>query len=644
MCGIAGYAGMNQPPLLEQMCSRMVHRGPDDAGTWTDSAAGIGLAHRRLSIIDLSPAGHQPMRNDDGTLVISFNGEIYDYLEHREALEKEGVQFRSRTDTEVILRMYERYGIAALSKINGMFAFALWDGRATKLVLARDHAGIKPLYYWANGTQLLFASEIKALLASPLIPRRINMAALHSYLGFLWVPGEQTMLEGVSKLDAGHYLEWQDGKVTVRRWFDVNYEPDDTVTENDWVEQVRETFVRTVRRQMVADVPLGAFLSGGLDSSSIVACMQAAYPDRTIKAYTAVFGSGQMAAEQGAEDFPYAQKVAARLNVDLRPINIEPDVVGLLPKLIYHLDEPDADPAVFPSFLIANAARCDGSTVLLSGTGGDEIFFGYRSHQAMERLRTLDRDRTGVLCAGARLTTALGVRLLGRQNRLIRRAEKFVRGMRAQSGVPRHLAVVDWSDPGIRARLFTPAAAAQGDGEQALTRVLERYALTFHGRGAINQHSHLLINTFLASHNFLYTDKSSMAASVEVRVPYLDRELLSLAARIPERFKVSGGTSKYVLKKAMEPFLPREVIYRSKTGFGVPLRRWIRNDLREQVRDLLSPEAVQRRGLFSAPQVQTLLNMDAKGQADHAYLIYALVVLEVWMKTFIDQPGEMVRL
>lgn len=644
MCGIAGYAGVNRPDLLDGMCSRMVHRGPDDAGKWTDSLSGIGLAHRRLSIIDLTPAGHQPMVSDDGSLVISFNGEIYDYLEHRDALQRDGVSFRSRTDTEVILRLYERYGVEAIGKLNGMFAFALWDGRARKLVLARDHAGIKPLYYWTNGNQLVFASEIKALLAAPMIPRRINMAALHSYLGFLWVPGEQTMLEGIRKLDAGQYLEWQDGKVTVKRWFDVNYEPDDSVKESSWIEEVRETFVRTVRRQMVADVPLGAFLSGGLDSSSIVACMQAAYPDRNIKAYTAVFGSGHIAAEQGADDFPFAKKVAARLNVDLHQINIQPDVVSLLPKLVYHLDEPDADPAVFPSFLISEAARRDGSTVLLSGTGGDEVFFGYRSHQAMERFRTLDRDPTGILAAALRMTTAAGAGVLGHQNRMVRRAEKFLRGLRAKSGVQRHLAVVDWSDPGIRSKLFTPAAAEQGDGEKALTRVLERYALTFHGRGAINQHSHLLINTFLASHNFLYTDKSSMAASVEVRVPYLDRELLSLAARIPEHFKVRGGTSKYVLKKAMEPFLPKEVIYRSKTGFGVPLRRWIRNDLREQVRDLLSPATVERRGLFSSPQVQKMLEMDARGQADHAYLIYALVVLEVWMKTFIDQPGEMVQL
>lgn len=635
---------MNQPALLEQMCSRMVHRGPDDAGTWTDESSGIGLGHRRLSIIDLSRAGHQPMLNDDGTLVISFNGEIYNYLEHREALEKEGVQFRSRTDTEVILRLYERYGVDAIGKLNGMFAFALWDGRARKLVLARDHAGIKPLYYWTNGTQLLFASEIKALLASPLIPRRLNMSALHSYLGFLWVPGEQTMLEGVRKLDAGQYLEWQDGKITIRRWFDVAYEPDDTVPESAWVEQVRDTFVRTVRRQMVADVPLGAFLSGGLDSSSIVACMQAAYPDRSIKAYTAVFGSGHIAAEQGVDDFPFARQVAARLNVDLHQINIAPDVVSLLPKLVYHLDEPDADPAAFPCFLISEAARRDGSTVLLSGTGGDEVFFGYRSHQAMERLRTLDRDPTGIVAAGLRVMTAMGAGLLGRQNRTVRRAQKFLRGHGVRSGVQRHLAVVDWSDPGIRSKLMTPETAAQGDGEQALTRVLERYALTFHGRGAINQHSHLLINTFLASHNFLYTDKSSMATSVEVRVPYLDRELLTLAARIPEHYKVRGGTAKYILKKAMEPYLPNAVLHRSKTGFGVPLRRWIRNDLREQVGDLLSPAAIQRRGLFSASQVQDILKQDAKGQADHAYLIYALVVLEVWMRTFIDEPGEMVRL
>jgi len=644
MCGIAGYAGLNEPALLEQMASRMVHRGPDDSGYWADESAGVGLAHRRLSIIDLSPAGRQPMATDDGLVVISFNGEIYDYLEHRQALEKDGVRFRTRTDTEVILRLYERYGVAAISRLNGMFAFALWDGRQRKLLLVRDHAGIKPLYYWTDGARLLFASEIKALLASPRVPRRPNLSAIDAYLGFLWVPGDQTMLEGVSKLEPGHYLEWQAGRMTTHRWFDLDYAPDASVTEGEWTDRVRETFIRTARRQMVSDVPLGAFLSGGLDSSSIVACMRAAYPDRSIKAYTARFSAGQIAAEQGADDLPFAREAAQRLNVSLHEVPIEPDVVSLLPRMVYHLDEPDADPAVFPSYLITEAARRDGSTVLLSGTGGDEVFFGYRSHQALQRYALLDRDPTGVVAGSLGLVTGVGQRLLGRQNRWVRRATKFMRGLRAAPGVPRHLALVDWSDPGVRARLRTGGAGAGIGGESGLEQALDRYAASFHGQGALNQHSHLLINTFLAAHNFLYTDKSSMASSVEVRVPFLDLELLRLAATIPESFKVRGGTTKYVLKKAMEPYLPRDVIYRAKTGFGVPLRRWIQDDLQGPVRDLLAPAVVRQRGLFSAPEVERVLRQNEAGQADHAYLIYALMVLEVWMQTFIDRPGDMIGL
>ncbi|MBL8200270.1 MAG: asparagine synthase (glutamine-hydrolyzing) [Chromatiales bacterium] len=644
MCGIAGYAGLNDPALLERMASRMVHRGPDDSGCWADQSAGIGLAHRRLSIIDLSPAGRQPMATGDGLVVISFNGEIYDYLEHRLELEKQGVRFRTRTDTEVILRLYERYGAGAISKLNGMFAFALWDGRARKLLLVRDHAGIKPLYYWTDGTRLLFASEIKALLASTLIPRRPNLSALESYLGFLWVPGDQTMLEGVKKLEPGHYLEWQAGRMTTQRWFDLDYSPDTSVGEAEWTDRVRETFIRTARRQMVSDVPLGAFLSGGLDSSSIVACMRAAYPDRAIKAYTARFSVGQMASEQGVDDLPFAREAAARLNVSLHEVAIEPDVVSLLPRMVYHLDEPDADPAIFPSYLITEAARRDGSTVLLSGTGGDEVFFGYRSHQAMQRYALLDRDPTGLVAGSLGLVTAVGQQLLGRQNRLVRRATKFMRGLRAAPGVQRHLELVDWSEPGVRSRLLTGQAGSGHGGERSLEQAINRYASTFHGQGAINQHSHILINTFLAAHNFLYTDKSSMASSVEVRVPFLDLDLLRLAATIPESFKVRGRTTKYVLKKAMEPYLPRDVIYRAKTGFGVPLRHWIQTDLRGAVRDLLGPATVRQRGLFSAPEVERVLRQNDAGQGDHAYLIYALMVLEVWMQTFVDRPGEMVGL
>jgi asparagine synthase (glutamine-hydrolysing) len=642
MCGIAGYAGLHRPELLEPMCAAMAHRGPDDAGTWCDAEAGVGLGHRRLSIIDLSPAGHQPMASADGSVWISYNGELYDFAEHRARLARGGYPFRSQSDTEVLLALYQERGLDFLNELNGMFAFALWDGRARRLLLARDHAGIKPLYYWCDGPRIFFASEIKALLTLPDFQRRIHLPSIADYLTFLWVPGENTLLEGVKKLEPGHYLLWQEGKADTHPWFTLAYEPDETVSEAGWVEAVHDTFMRTTRRQMVSDVPLGAFLSGGLDSSSIVACMRHAFPDREITTYTVRFDRGAMAREQGVDDYPYARRVARALDVRLKSVQLDPDVIQLLPKMVYHLDEPDADPAVFPSYLISKLAREDGTTVLLSGTGGDEVFFGYRSHQAY---RAYDRYKwmadfpvAPVVAALSSLSTSL----LGAQNLLSRRLAKFRKGM-AKSGLERHLALSDWSSAAVRQAIFHPDVLERVELTE-MPACMRKYHDAFVGEGELNMHSHLLIQTFLAAHNFLYTDKSSMAVSVETRVPFMDVELMRLAARIPERYKLNRRVTKYVLKRAMERYLPRDLIHRAKTGFGAPLRKWLQEDLTEVVQYLLGPSQLQARGLFDPRLVQTVLDENLSQRADHAYLIYALLTLEIWMQTFLDRPGVVVTL
>jgi len=642
MCGIAGYAGCHRPELLEPMCSVMRHRGPDDAGTWYDADAGVGLGHRRLSIIDLSAAGHQPMKGADGSTWISYNGEIYDFPEHRERLEKNGYPFRSRSDTEVILALYEERGLDFLEALNGIFAFALWDARERRLVLARDHAGIKPLYYWRDGSRLYFASEVKSLLTIPEIPRKVHLQSVDDYLRFLWVPGEHTLLEGVMKLEPGHRLVWQDGEVEVRRWFHLAYEPDEKPSADEWVERVHETFIRTTRRQMVSDVPLGAFLSGGLDSSSIVASMRQAFPNREITTYTVRFDPGAMAREQGVDDYPFARQVARALDVRLKSRLIEPNVIELLPKMVYHLDEADADPAVFPSYLISKLAREDGTTVLLSGTGGDELFFGYRSHQAYrlyERYRWLGRPP---FSWGLGLSERVATGALGAQNLLARRIAKFRRGL-GKTGLARHLALAQWSSAETRRSLFSPALAAElrpADPPPSL----QRYYDEFRGRGDLNCHSHLLCETFLAAHNFNYTDKSSMAVSLEARVPFMDVELMRLCASIPERYKLRGNVTKWVLKKAMERHLPSELIHRGKTGFGAPLRKWVQQDLREGIEYLLGPGHVEARGIFDVDYVRRVLDENAEGRVDHTYLIYALLTLELWMQTFVDRPGVEVSL
>ena len=636
MCGISGYVGLHSPKLLEAMCDTMAHRGPDDSGAWVDREAGVGLGHRRLSIIDLSKAGHQPMSIGSSPLRIAYNGEIYNFQQHRDRYLSEGVQLQSRTDTEIILRLWQERGVDALHHLNGMFAFAMWDGSSKQLTLARDHAGIKPLYYWQNHNSLYFASEIKSLVQIPELRRSVDTTALEDYLTFLWVPGNKTMLEGVKKLEPGHYLTWQDGQVKIKRWFSLSYDPDYSKSIKEWAEETRETLEKTVRRQMVSDAPLGAFLSGGLDSSAIAAFMRSAHPQRVLNTYTVRFPKGDIANEQGADDYPYAVRVAKHLNVNLKTINMQPDVIKLLPKMVYHLDEPDADPAVFPSYLISRLARDDGTTVLLSGTGGDEVFFGYRSHLAYQSYARLANPLCRALLIPISGATKLVGTIFNQQHTGIRRAKKFLRGYFSETGLERHLNLVDWSNPELRQKILhqkhlRPRGRKPGS--------LEKYYSEFLGSGEINRHSHLLNQTFLAAHNFLYTDKTSMAASLEVRVPFTDLDVLRLGSRIPEEIKLGQGQTKHVLKRSMEGILPHDVIYRPKTGFGAPLRKWIRGDLAEVIKNSLDDHTIRKRGLFSPRAIGEAMAANHSGQEDNAYLIYALFSLEIWMQTFIDQPG-----
>ncbi len=637
MCGICGYVGAHRPELLEAMCNAMTHRGPDDSGTWCDEQAKIGLGHRRLSIIDLTETGHQPMSGADGAIQLSYNGEIYNFPDHREDLIKRGYRFRGQSDTEVLLYMYEEYGLDFLGKLNGIFALAIWDSRTGQLILARDHAGVKPLYYWKTGEKLFFASEIKSLLRIDGIGRELNEQVIPAYLTFLWVPGRETMLKSVSKLEPGHILIWKDGRVETRQWFNLDYDPDESVPEAEWIERVHDTFMRTTRRQMVSDVPLGAFLSGGLDSSSIVACMRHAFPQREITCYTMAYDPADLRREGTVDDFPYAKRVAKHLDVNLKSLILKPDVVDLLGKIVYHMDEPDADPTAILTYLVSKLAHQDGTKVLLSGTGGDEVFFGYRSHQALARykqLRWIPRRMLAAMLSGA---GAAGTLLQGAQGPIGRRMRKFKRGLMS-TGLARHLAIVDWSSPQVRGRLLSGDLAnlVEGDGVPACMR---KYYDGFMGSGELNRHSHVLNQTFLAAHNFLYTDKCSMAESIETRVPFMDVELMQLCARIPERYKLSGNTTKHVLKKAMERYLPKDVIYRAKTGFAPPLREWIVNGLDGMIRESLGSKRLKARGLFDPDAIDDIIRTNRANRADHGYLIYALLSLEIWQQTFIDSPG-----
>lgn len=620
------------------MANMMTHRGPDDFGVWFDQDNGVGLGHRRLSILDLSSAGHQPMGNKSGSIMISYNGEIYNFQEHRDELLRRGYKFRGESDTEVLLYLYEEFGAECLKMLNGIFAFAIWDGRKKELLLARDHAGVKPLYYWQNGSRLYFASEIKALLRIPGIPREVNEGAVPTYLTLLWVPGDETMFAGIKKVEPGHALVWKNGAVNLHQWFSLNYQPDHSVKEEEWVERLHDTFLRVNRRQMVSDVPLGAFLSGGLDSSSIVACMRHAFPDREINCYTMAFDPKDMEREGFENDFPFAQRVAEELNVNLKSLVLKPDVVNLLPKIVYHMDEPDADPTAILTYIVPKLAREDGTTVLLSGTGGDEVLFGYRSHMAYRHYQALQAFPRSLLGGALSVAFLLGRALQGAQGPVARRAKKFKSGLMAD-GLERHMALVDWSSPEVRNSLYAPSFLARLNPIKSIPACMSRYFDGFCGTGEINRHSHILNQTFLAAHNFLYNDKCSMAVSVETRVPFMDVELMQLCAVIPEDLKMKGGITKYLLKKAMERYLPKDVLYRSKTGFGPPLREWVVNGLDAMIQEFLSPTRIRDRGYFDPVAVSNIIEQNRKNEADHGYLIYALLSFEIWMQTFIDHPA-----
>jgi asparagine synthase (glutamine-hydrolysing) len=638
MCGICGYVGLHRPELLEPMCLSLAHRGPDNSGIWYDRENGVGLGHRRLSIIDLSLAGHQPMANSERTIVLSYNGEIYNFPELRKSLESKGYRFRGSSDTEVLLYLYEEHGVDSLNMLNGIFSFAIWDSRKKELMLARDHAGVKPLYYWQDGTRLYFASEIKALLRIPGIPRQLNESAIHQYLTFLWVGGKDTMLKSIKKIEPGHYLIWKNGRVVHKQWFTLDYTPDRTIPESEWIELIRETFLHTTRRQMVADAPLGAFLSGGLDSSSIVAFMRKSFPDRDINCYTISYNEEDVAKEGFEGDLSYAKKVAEFHNINLKEVVFGDDSQKLLPKIIYHLDEPDADPAALLTFLIADMANKDGIKVLLSGAGGDEVFFGYRSHQAYKHYQNLGifpRALTGVTLSAFSYAARC---IMGQESAFVRRMGKFTRGFKEQ-GLRRHLSLVDWINADTRSRIISEDFSAALPNNGFHPAYMDKYFTSFIGTGEINRHSHVLMNTYLAAHNFMYTDKATMAASIEGRVPFVDVELLKLTASIPEEIKFSGMHVKPLLGKSMEPFLPREIIERSKTGFGIPLRKWITNGLDELVMESLSSQRVRERGIFKPEAIQRIILENRLRKVDHTYLIYALLSLELWQQTFIDKPG-----
>ena len=622
------------------MLASIEHRGRDDEGVFVSRPFGSNklkscLGHRRLSIIDTSPAGHQPMFTEDGRYGLVLNGEIYNYKAIRRELESQAVTFTTNSDTEVLLKAFREWNVAALDKLNGMFAFAVWDDVEKELTLVRDRAGIKPLYYAQVGNQFIFASEIKAILAGGVVRAEVDKQALDQYLTFLWTPDPHTLFKNIYKLPPAHYLKWKDGKITQHEWWDLSFENiDDNRGEDYWRDKTLDTLASVVKMEMVSDVPLGSFLSGGVDSSSIVALMNEHSDGRRVSTYTVGIEQEDLKYDIIPDDTVWAREVGKLFDTDYHETMLRPDVTDLLPKLVYHCDEPIADPAIITSYLISKAAR-ETLTVLLSGVGGDEVFAGYPRQMAMKLASAFDPIprfiRSPLMKA---VESVLPGGMPGKFTAPLRNAKKFAKSA-AMNFDDRYLGFGTYFTSEAKQRLYADELKTEVAAFDAYAQH-RRYFEKVKNADPLNRLLYVDFKTFLPCLNLAYTDKTSMAANLEVRVPFLNVELVEMAAQMPPHLKLRGLKRKYILKRAAEKLLPRDIVWRKKAGFGAPIRSWLRGALKPMVDDLLSESRVKGRGLFDAAEVRRIIETNLSGREDLNLQVFQLLVLELWMQEFID--------
>ncbi|MEY8198774.1 MAG: asparagine synthase (glutamine-hydrolyzing) [Colwellia sp.] len=626
MCGIAGGFGSLAEKSLNRMVSVMAHRGPDF--TSYESINDVHLGHARLSIIDLSPTSNQPLWDVKKSACIVFNGEIYNYKKLRVELEKKNYSFRSNGDAEVLLNLYLEFGENIFEHVNGIFSFAIWDVKKDFLFVARDHFGVKPLYYFQNEEGFYFASEMKSLMEVDSLKKSINYDALLRTLVFLWSPGESTLLEGVKKVKPGHYLIIKNAELQkeVCYWRWPSYAPK-AVSSEEGAAEVLSVLERSVSDQLVADVPVGSFLSGGLDSSLLVAlAIRASAKD--IECFTIDIGGTNQSNDGFTDDLPYAKKVSEYLSVPLNVLEITPDIVSLLPKMIYHLDELQADIAPINVLLICEHAKSKGIKVLLSGAGGDDIFTGYRRHYAV----SIERYWT-MLPSIFRLGLSKLSSVLPKKSVMGRRVSKAFKYAHLGED-ERLLSYFYWMDPLVARDLFVDEIK-NGLSDSPMDFMLAEIS-SKQGLNPVEKMLHLERKYFLVDHNLNYTDKMSMATGVEVRVPFLDKRVVEVAANLDVKIKQKGSVGKWILKKAAEAVLPNNIIYRSKSGFGAPLRTWLNSDLSSFVDVNLSKQKIISRGVFKPEKIKKMLDDDRNGVEDYSYSIFALLCFEIWCQTFLD--------
>ena len=627
MCGICGIAWTpdRRPPesdVLERMMGVLVHRGPDDRGAWVDD--GIAMGFRRLSIIDLA-GGHQPMSNEDGSVWIVFNGEIYNFQALRHRLEGNRHVFQTSSDTEVVLHLYEDEGPACVERLRGMFAFAIWDRREHRLVLARDRLGVKPLVYRLEPDRLVFASELKALLQVPGMPRELDPTALDHYLALQYVPHPWTIFRGVQKLPPAHYAVWQDGEFRLHRYWELDYNREVAGTLTEYCEQLRETMLEATRLRMIADVPLGAFLSGGIDSTITVGLMQK-LADRPVKTFSIGFSVADF------DETRYARMAAAHLKTEHHEFTVQPNCVEILPRLVWHYDEPFGDCSAIPTYVVSQVTR-QHVTVALTGDAGDELFAGYPRYRAVRVAEYFDR-----LPGALRATLASPLwRYLPASVRQRSRRRQFKRLVAHLREDPerRYTRWVTLFDEPARADLYSEDFIAELPDVDP-THVLLDVQTRSRKRDLVSRASFVDIETYLPCDLLTKVDIASMANSLECRSPFLDHHVVELAVRMPIALKMPMLGGKHILKRTFSDLLPAEIQKRSKMGFGVPLDSLFRGELAGYLREVLLDSRTLSRGYFRTEAVRQLIDDHQSSRWDHSYRLWALLFLELWHRMYMD--------
>jgi asparagine synthase (glutamine-hydrolysing) len=636
MCGIAGIASVQGGLFGErvrQMSSALAHRGPDAEGYWDDDRCALG--HRRLAIIDLSPAGRQPMANEDGTIQLTFNGEIYNFQSIRRELEAAGHLFRTRTDSEVIVHAYEQWGVDCVKRFRGMFAFGLWDRRRRRLLLARDRVGKKPLFYTQREGQLLFASELQALLADPSTPRDVDLAAIDAYLSLGYVPAPSTAFRSIRKLPPAHWatfdLTGDEPAFRCERYWQLRYEPKPTLKPDEAAAALREKLVEAVRLRLTSDVPLGAFLSGGIDSTIVVGLM-AALSDRPVKTFSIGFEDADF------DELPHARRVAERWSTDHHEFIVKPDALGILPMLVRHFGEPFADSSAVPTYYVSKMTRSH-VTVALNGDGGDESFAGYERYlgnrwaQRASGIPGFAPAVSGLASllpatAGARSRTRAARRFLSAAGQPV--GARYARWVGASTG--------HFTDEAKRS-LYDGPLLELLDRSEAVGWIDGLFSGSA-GLDPIDAAMSVDVESYLPYDLLVKVDITAMSNGLEARSPFLDHEVMELAAKLPVGMKLRGTTSKYILREAFADLLPPENAGRRKMGFGVPLGNWLRGPLRPLLEDVLLSERAAARGYFRREPLRSRVLDHLQNGIDHGYMLWNLLMLELWHRELVDRPAS----